>query len=98
MTYASLCGIMFAPITKRGELPLIVGNILIRIVVDSGALAFGVLIGWVTYRSLRREGNGAALSDIAAVISAVIGTTIKGLFSTEGPGGPPIRQKGLVYI
>ena len=46
-----------------------------------GAILFGGIIGWVTYRSLRREGEGASISDIASVISAVGGTTVTGLWS-----------------
>ena len=47
-----------------------------------GALAFGVVIGWVTYRTLRRnKPNG--LSDIATVIGAIGGATITGLFPRE---------------
>lgn len=44
-----------------------------------GTLAFGVVIGWVTYRTLRRSSTGG-LSDIAAVIGAVGGGAITALF------------------
>ena len=44
-----------------------------------GALCFGLVIGWVTYRTLRRSGS-SGLSDIAAVIAAVGGATITALF------------------
>jgi|RhiMethySRZTD1v2_1073278.scaffolds.fasta_scaffold408246_1 NhaP-type Na+/H+ or K+/H+ antiporter len=47
-----------------------------------GAALFGVVIGWITYRTLRRtKPNG--LSDIATVIGAVGGATITGLFPKE---------------
>ena len=36
-----------------------------------GALCFGWVIGWVTYRTLRRREGGAGISDIGAVIGAV---------------------------
>lgn len=49
-------------------------------VVHVGALCFGLVIGWVTYRTLRRKEGNAALSDIAAVIGAVGGGTITGLY------------------
>jgi len=48
-----------------------------------GAILFGVVVGWITYRTLRRSKEGAALSDIAAVIGAVGGAAITGLFDSE---------------
>lgn len=44
-----------------------------------GAWCFGVVLGWTTYRSLRREAN-AGLSDIAAVAGAVGGAAITAVF------------------
>ncbi len=38
-----------------------------------GAALFGVVIGWVTYRTLRRSATNVGLSDIATVIGAVGG-------------------------
>jgi uncharacterized membrane protein YeaQ/YmgE (transglycosylase-associated protein family) len=44
-----------------------------------GALCFGIVIGWITYRTLRRtQTNG--LSDLATIIGAVGGAAITGLF------------------
>lgn len=34
-----------------------------------GALCFGFVIGWVTYRTLRRQKETVALSNIASVIA-----------------------------
>jgi uncharacterized membrane protein YeaQ/YmgE (transglycosylase-associated protein family) len=48
-----------------------------------GAICFGVVVGWVTYRTLRRAQEGAAISDIASVIGAVGGTTVTGLFKDQ---------------
>ena len=45
-----------------------------------GAALFGLVIGWVTYRTLRRRTDKVALSDIAAVIGAVGGGAVTGLF------------------
>lgn len=45
-----------------------------------GPFCFGLVIGWVTYRTLRRKAEGVALGDIAAVIGAVGGATVVGLF------------------
>ncbi len=45
-----------------------------------GALCFGLVIGWVTHRTLRRKTEAATLADIAAVIAAVGGAAITALF------------------
>ena len=47
-----------------------------------GALCFGVVIGWVTYRTLRKQGETVALSNIATVIGAVGGAAVTALFKT----------------
>ena len=48
-----------------------------------GALCFGLVIGWVTYRTLRRQGEIVALSNIATVIGAVGGGAVTALFTAE---------------
>ncbi|MCB1057311.1 MAG: hypothetical protein KDD11_17565 [Acidobacteria bacterium] len=48
-----------------------------------GALCFGLVIGWVTYRTLRRSGETVALSNIATVIGAVGGAAVTGLFNSQ---------------
>ena len=48
--------------------------------VGIGAFCFGIVIGWVTYRTLRRKSDGAALGDIAAVIGAVGGAAVTSLY------------------
>lgn len=45
-----------------------------------GSLCFGLVIGWISYRTLRRKEGAAALSDIAAVISAMGGAAVMALF------------------
>ncbi len=45
-----------------------------------GACLFGVVIGWVTYRTLRRTYDGVKVSDLAAVVGAVGGGVVAGLF------------------
>jgi uncharacterized membrane protein YeaQ/YmgE (transglycosylase-associated protein family) len=40
------------------------------------------VIGWVTYRTLRRRNDGVALSDIATVVGAVGGAAVTGLFGS----------------
>ena|SRR5437899_1639986 len=48
-----------------------------------GAFTFGVVIGWVTYRTLRRNSASASISDLASVIGAVGGAAVTGLFPRE---------------
>jgi hypothetical protein len=48
-----------------------------------GALAFGVVIGWVTYRTLRRAGETVALSNIATVLGAVGGAAVTAIFDSR---------------
>lgn len=45
-----------------------------------GAVCFGVILGWVTYRTLRRTGETVAVSNIASVAGAVGGAAVTGLF------------------
>ncbi len=52
-----------------------------------GSLLFGIVIGWVTYRTLRRSADKVGLSNIASVIGAVGGATITGLFKTPDSFG-----------
>ncbi|MEI9994285.1 MAG: hypothetical protein WDM91_06810 [Rhizomicrobium sp.] len=48
-----------------------------------GALCFGVIVGWITYRTLRRQGETVALSNIASVIGAIGGAAVTALFRPE---------------
>lgn len=51
-------------------------------IVNVGAICFGLVIGWITYRTLRRS-TGTAVSDIATVIGAVGGGAVTLLFDTK---------------
>jgi hypothetical protein len=48
-----------------------------------GAFCFGVVIGWITYRTLRRQGETVAVSNIASVIGAIGGAAVTNLFLKE---------------
>lgn len=48
-----------------------------------GGLAFGLVVGWVTYFILRRA-QPKALSDLSVLIGAVGGGTITALFDPKG--------------
>jgi hypothetical protein len=47
-----------------------------------GAFAFGFVIGWITYRTLRRK-EGTAMADLSAVLGAVGGGVVTALFKTD---------------
>jgi len=50
--------------------------------INWGALCFGLVVGWITYRTLRRT-ETTGLSDIATVIGAVGGAAVLSLFPAE---------------
>jgi hypothetical protein len=52
-------------------------------VVTIGAVCFGVVVGYITYRTLARATAGAAISDIASVIAAVGGGAVTVLFDPQ---------------
>ena len=45
-----------------------------------GAACFGAVVGWITYRTLRRKQGSTGVSDIATVIGAVGGAAVTALF------------------
>jgi hypothetical protein len=45
-----------------------------------GPFCFGLVIGWITYRTLRRRSGEAAIGDIASVLGAVGGGAVVALF------------------
>jgi hypothetical protein len=50
---------------------------------EIGAVCFGFVVGWITYRTLWRKETAAALSNIATVIGAIGGAAVTGLFKNE---------------
>jgi hypothetical protein len=48
-----------------------------------GAFLFGIVVGWITYRTLRRQGETVALSNIASVIAAIGGGAVTALFKEQ---------------
>jgi hypothetical protein len=51
-----------------------------------GAVCFGVVIGWIVYRTLRRT-DVVAISDIATVIGAVGGGAVLAIFDDRDSFG-----------
>lgn len=45
-----------------------------------GPFCFGLVIGWVTYRTLRRKTDTVAIGDIASVIGAIGGAAVVAIF------------------
>jgi hypothetical protein len=50
---------------------------------DAGAVCFGFVIGWITYRTLVRRSGSVQISDIATVIGAVGGGAVVSLFNDK---------------
>ena len=50
--------------------------------INFGALCFGLVIGWVTYRTLARTTSATTLSDIATVIGAVGAGAVTTIFNS----------------
>ena|SRR5207245_1232679 len=48
-----------------------------------GALLFGIVIGWISYRTLRLTAGTAVLSDFATIIGAVGGAAVTALFRSD---------------
>jgi hypothetical protein len=46
-----------------------------------GAACFGIVVGYITYRTLARTTDKAAISDLGAVVSAIGGAAVTGLFA-----------------
>lgn len=46
---------------------------------DLGALCFGMIVGWIVYRTLRRT-QTSGISDIATVLAAIGGGVVTAIF------------------
>ena len=49
----------------------------------AGAVCFGMVIGFITYRTLRRSHETVSLSNIATVIGAVGGAAVTSMFKSS---------------
>ena len=52
-------------------------------IVQIGSLCFGLVVGWITYRTLRRTKETVSLSSISTVIGAVGGAAVTGIFGDK---------------
>ena len=50
---------------------------------EVGSVLFGIVIGWITYRTLIRRAGAVDLSDIATVIGAVGGGAVLAIFDDD---------------
>jgi NhaP-type Na+/H+ or K+/H+ antiporter len=66
-------------VTRKGEATVSIDPTLWIVLTLLGAFAFGIVVGWVTYRTLRRA-TVSGLSDIATVIAAIGGAAVTALF------------------
>lgn len=48
---------------------------------DVGAVCFGIVVGWIAYRTIRRQKQPVNISDLSAVIGAVGGAAVTALFA-----------------
>ena len=48
-----------------------------------GALLFGLVIGWISYRTLRLTAGTSVLSDIATIVGAVGGAAVTALLRSD---------------
>lgn len=51
------------------------------VVMPVGAVCFGLTVGYITYRTLVRTADKAAITDLAAVVGAIGGGAVTGLFN-----------------
>ena len=59
---------------------------------EVGVLCFGLVVGYITYRTLMRTTANAAISDLATVIGAIGGGAVTALVE---PGTPVFGWYGL---
>lgn len=52
--------------------------------VEFGALVFGVVVGFITYRTLIRTADKTAVSDLATVLAAIGGAAVTSLYGADG--------------
>lgn len=65
------------------------------IAISIGAVCFGIVIGYITYRTLVRKG-AAVITDIAGVIAAVGGGTVTVWFDQSGGDSFAYYSMGLL--
>ena len=53
------------------------------LVMTIGALLFGAVVGFITYRALVRTTDKAAVSDVGAVVGVIGGGAVTGLFDPQ---------------
>jgi TRAP-type C4-dicarboxylate transport system permease small subunit len=53
-----------------------------------GSIGFGMVIGWVTYYTMRKNTKERTLADITVIISALIGPAVLAVFPAPAEGKP----------
>ena len=52
-------------------------------IMEIGGVCFGLVVGWVTYRTLHRREGSAAISDLTTVIGAIGGGAVTALWEGD---------------
>jgi hypothetical protein len=47
-----------------------------------GAICFGMVVGWICYRTLRRDTDAVKLSDLSTVVGVIGGGVVTALFKS----------------
>ena len=58
-----------------------------------GACFFGLLLGWICYRTLRLNTGASVLAEIAAIIGVLGGAAVLALFKSDEGGAVFVRGK-----
>jgi hypothetical protein len=53
-------------------------------VIEAGAAVFGLVVGFITYRTLVRTSDKTAITDLAAVLGAIGGGAVTKLYDPAG--------------
>ena len=51
-----------------------------------GSVCFGIVVGWITYYTMRKNTKPRALEDITVIISALVGPAILAVFPAPADG------------
>jgi hypothetical protein len=49
-----------------------------------GAVCFGLVLGWLTHRTVRRQGGHPRIRDLTAIVSVIGGGGVLALFQDKG--------------
>lgn len=53
------------------------------VLIDAGAVCFGIVVGYIAYRALARSGPTSSVSDLSAVLGAIGGGAVTKAFGSS---------------